>query len=188
MALLSGRMTAWWMLTSALSLVTASALGAQAVRASEYHVKAVFLYNFAQFVDWPSEAFPDSATPFVIGILGRDPFGDFLDQTVSGEQLRGRSFQVRHYQAAGEIKTCHILFISRPEDDRVEGILSDLRSRPILTVSDDAGFAERGGMIRLINDRNRIRLEINLEAAQAAKLTISSKLLRVADIATPRRR
>lgn len=173
---------------AAVWLAAGSSLAAQTVRASEYRLKAVFLFNFAQFVDWPAEAFPDSETPFVIGVLGEDPFGDFLDQTVRGELLRGRPFQVRRYQSVDEIKTCHILFINRPDGDRLEGILSRLRNRPILTVSDAAGFADRGGMVRFVNDRSRIRLQINLDAAQAANLTISSKLLRVAEIAAPRGR
>lgn len=161
---------------------------AQTGPASEYRVKAVFLFNFAQFVDWPSAAFPDTTTPFVIGILGEDPFGGFLDQTVRGEQFRGRPFQIRRYHSVDEITACHILYINQSDGDRVGGIVSRLKDRPILTVSDEAGFAERGGMIRFLNDRNRIRLEINPEAAQAANLTISSKLLRVAEIATPRGR
>jgi hypothetical protein len=163
-----------WFVAAALWLGAAAGLGAQGARATEYHVKAVFLFNFAQFVDWPSDAFPDPQTPLVIGILGDDPFGGFLDQTVGDEHLGGRPFQVRRYRSVDEIKTCHILFISRPEGDR-----------PILTVSDADGFAERGGMIRFVTDRNRIRLQINLEAVKAAHVTISSKLLRVAEIITP---
>ncbi|PYP13281.1 MAG: hypothetical protein DMD56_01075 [Gemmatimonadetes bacterium] len=131
-------------------------------------------------------SFPDPATPLVIGILGNDPFEGFLEQTIRGEQVRGRGFQVRRYHSLDEIKTCHILFISRPEGNRPEAILAGLRNSPILTVSDADGFAERGGMIRFVTDRNHIRLQINLDAAQAASLTISSKLLRVAEIATPR--
>jgi hypothetical protein len=148
-------------------------------------VKAVFLFNFAQFVDWPADAFPGPTTPLVIGVLGDDPFGDFLDQTVRHEHLGGRPFQVRRYQSVDEIKTCHILFISRPDADRPEEILAGLRRRPLLTVSDADGFALRGGMIRFVTDRSRIRLQLNLEAAEAAHLTISSKLLRVAEIVTP---
>jgi len=163
-------------------------LVAQTGKASESHLKAVFLFNFAQFVDWPSEAFPDSATPLVIGVLGDDPFEGFLDQTIRGEHVRGRGFQLQRYRSVGEIKTCHILFISRATGARLDEVLANLRNRPILTVSDDAGFAERGGMIRFVIDQNRIRLQINLDAAQAASLTVSSKLLRVADIVTPQGR
>jgi YfiR/HmsC-like len=166
-------------------LVAARGLTAQAVRASEYQVKAVFLFNFAQFVDWPADAFPDSATPLVIGVLGIDPFGGALDQTVRDERLGRRRFQVRRYRSVDEIKTCHILFISRSEGDRPEGILAGLKHRPILTVSDADGFAERGGMIRFVTDRNRIRLQLNTNATEAAHLTVSSKLLRVAEIVTP---
>src|SRR5438046_2483582 len=81
--------------------------------AAESQVKAVFLFNFAQFVGWPPAAFPDSGTPLVIGILGDDPVEGFLDQTVRGEQVRGRAFQVQRYHSVDEIKTCHVLFISR---------------------------------------------------------------------------
>jgi len=158
---------------------------AQAVRASEYEVKAVFLFNFAQFVDWPAEAFPASDTPLVICVLGNDPFGGALDRTVRDERLGGRPFQVRRYQSVDEIKTCHILFISRSEGDRPRAILAGLKNRPVLTVSDADGFAERGGMIRFVTDRNRIRLQLNTNATEAAHLTISSKLLRVAEIVTP---
>lgn len=170
---------------SALALLAPSgpSLRAQGVQAAEYHVKAVFLFNFAQFVDWPPAAFADSEAPFVICILGDDPFGDFLDQTVRGEQFHGRAFAVRRYKSADEIKTCQILFIS---EQGTEAVLGRLKDRPVLTVSDDQGFAERGGMIRFITDRGRIKLEINPTAAEAANLTISSKLLRVAEIATPR--
>ena len=90
-------------------------LAAQTGPATEYRVKAVFLFNFAQFVDWPADAFADSAAPFVIGVLGSDPFGELLDQTVLGEQLRGRPFEVRRYHTVDEITACHILFIHQPD-------------------------------------------------------------------------
>jgi hypothetical protein len=172
-------------LTSVLLLVRGAGLAGQTAQAPEYQVKAVFLLNFAQFVDWPADAFPDADTPVVIGVLGDDPFGGVLDQTVRGERLGGRSFQVRRYQRVDEIKICHILFIARSEESRPEDVLAGLKNRPILTVSDVDGFAERGGMIRFVTDRNRIRLQINPPAAEAAHLTISSKLLRLAEIVTP---
>jgi len=174
-----------WILGSALALVAAPDLAAQAARPSEYQVKAVFLFNFAQFVDWPPEAVADSQAPLTIGVLGENPFGDVLDATVRGERRGARSFVVRRYQRVEDIKICDILFISRPEGDRPEGVLADLKRRPILTVSDADGFAEHGGMIGFVTDRNRIRLKINLGVVQAAHLTISSKLLRVAEIINP---
>ena len=176
---------AWAVPLAVLLLGGGPGLAAQTARASEYQLKAVFLFNFAQFVDWPADTFSDAATPVVIGVLGEDPFGSVLDQTVRDERLRGRPFQVRRYQSVDEIKTCHILFIRRSDAGRVEEILARLKTRPILTVSDADAFAERGGMIRFVTDRNRIRLQINPEAVEAAHLTISSKLLRVAEVITP---
>ncbi len=120
-------------------------------------------------------------------MLGDDPFGGFLEATLRGEHRGARPFEVRRFQRVDDIKTCDILFISQSEGDRVDEILATLKSRPILTVSDGEAFAERGGMIRFVTESNRIRLKINLQAAQAAHLTISSKLLRVAEIVTPTR-
>jgi len=172
-------------LTTVLLLVCAARLGAQTGKASEAQVKAVFLFNFAQFVDWPPEAVPDSQAPLVIGILGGDPFGDLLDATVRGERRGARPFVVQRYQRVEDITRCDILFISRSVADQPEDILTRLKNRPILTVSDADRFAERGGMIRFVTDRSRIRLQINPVAAEAAHLTISSKLLRVAEVITP---
>ncbi len=188
MAFLSrwGSRGAGWLTLGAL-VGAATALAGQTGRASEYQVKAVFLFNFAQFVDWPADAFPDSAASLVICILGDDPFGGFLDQTVRDEHVGGRALAIRRYRSASEIETCHILFISRTAGERPEDVVAGLKHRPILTVSDADRFAERGGMIRFVTDRNRIRLQINLGAAEAAHLTISSKLLRLAEIVTPPR-
>jgi len=166
-------------------LVAGPGLAAQGVQAPEYQVKAVFLFNFAQFVDWPPQVVPDSQAPLIIGILGHDPFGGILDVTVRGERRGPRPFEVRRYQRVEDIKACDILFISQSENDGLEEILLSLKNQPILTVSDSPRFAERGGMIHLVTERNRIRLKINLRAAQAANLTISSKLLRVAEIVGP---
>ena len=148
----------------------------------EYQLKAVFLFNFAQFVEWPASAFPEAHTPLVICVLGKDPFGAYLDETVRGETVDNHPLAVRRYRTVDEIKECHILFVSRQEQDHMSEILDSLKGRSILTVSDAERFASRGGMIRFVTERNRIRLRINLEAARAANLTISSKLLRPAEI------
>jgi hypothetical protein len=157
-------------------------LSAQPAASAEYQIKAVFLFNFARFVDWPAKAFPDADSPFVIGILGDDPFGSYLDETVRGEKVNGHPLTVQRYRRVGEIRACQVLFISRSEADRLEQILASLRGRSILTVGDTDDFAARGGMIRLATERNKVRMRINLDAVKAANLAISSKLLRVAEI------
>jgi len=166
-------------LLNAVTVLISALLVVQGQRASEYQLKAVFLFNFAQFVDWQPAA---AQTPLLIGILGDDPFGSFLDATVRGERVGMRPIEIRRYRQLADLDTCNILFISRSENDQVEEILAAVQHRPILTVSDGDDFAKRGGMIQFVNDKNRIRLRVNLEAAQAANVTISSKLLRVAEI------
>jgi YfiR/HmsC-like len=168
------------------------ALGAAPARAqapaapTEYQVKAVFLFNFSQFVDWPAGSFPDGRAPLVIGVLGKDPFGATLDEIVRGETVNGRPLEVRRYGSAEQIDdACHILFIERSQEERFDGVLAALKGRSVLTVGDFEGFARRGGIIRFVTVGNKIRLRVNLAAAQDAKLTISSKLLRPAQIVAP---
>src|SRR5258706_6597553 len=152
-------------LLNAVTVLISALLVVQGQRASEYQLKAVFLFNFSQFVDWQPAA---AQTPLLIGILGDDPFGTFLDETVRGERVGERPIEIRRYRQLADIDTCNILFISRSENDRVEEILKAVQTRPILTVSDGDDFAKRGGMIQFRTDKTRIRLRINLEAAQAA--------------------
>jgi hypothetical protein len=157
----------------------------QSAPVNEYQLKAVFLFNFAQFVDWPAAAFTDPHAPIVIGVLGDDKFGNSLDQTVHGEKVNDRPFLVQRYSRLEDIGTCHILFVSQSESSRLGQIIGALQGRNILTVSDADGFAEHGGVIQFVTDHNKIRLDINLEAAKAASLTISSNLLRPATIVSP---
>jgi hypothetical protein len=152
---------------------------------TEYQVKAIFLFNFSQFVDWPPAAFADDRSPLVIGVLGSDPFGTTLDEIVRGETVNGRPLAVRRYEAVEQIEACHILFIGRSQDRQLDAVLAALKERNVLTVGDFAGFARRGGIIRFVTVGNKIRLRVNLAAAQDAKLTISSKLLRPAQIVAP---
>jgi len=149
---------------------------------TEYQVKAVFLYNFAQFVEWPAAAFADDRAPLVIGVLGEDPFGPDLDAAVRGETVNHRPLLVRRYRDISQVEACHILYISGSEGSHLEKILSALRGRTILTVSDSENFARRGGMVGFVTEHNRIRLRISLNAVTAGELSISSKLLRLADI------
>jgi uncharacterized protein DUF4154 len=159
-----------------------AAIAAEAPPSKEYQLKAVFLFNFTQFVEWPSKAFPAADSPLVIGILGEDPFGAYLDETVRGEKANSRPLAVQRYRRVEEIMACHVLFIGGSEAGRLDEVLTSLKGRNILTVGDFEGFASRGGMIKFTTEKNKTRLKINLEAAKAANLTISSKLLKPAEI------
>jgi hypothetical protein len=151
---------------------------------TEYQVKAVFVYNFSRFVEWPPQAFSAPNQPFVIGILGSDPFGSRLDEAVRGEQIDQHPLQVRRFRSVGEIGECQILYIDSSESGQLPQILAALEHRNTLTVSDLDGSSQRGVMIQFVTENNRIRLRINVESARAAGLTISSKLLRTAEIVT----
>jgi hypothetical protein len=174
----------------AASFIFALMLAGSAVAAgpSEYQVKAVFLFNFSQFVDWPASAFASAGAPLVIGVLGDDPFGAALDEAVRGEAVNGRPLEVRRYSTVEEVDHCHILFINIAAKDRLEQALARLRVRQVLTVGDSENFARAGGVIQFVTIDNKIRLQINLDAAKLANLSISSKLLRPAQIVTTAQR
>ena len=157
-------------------------LSAQAPESREYQIEAAFLYNFSQFVEWPADAFPEAETPLVIGVLGDDPFGNYLVETVIGEKANGHPLTIQHYKNIEEIKICHILFINLSEANKQKETIEGLKGRSILTVSDVSGFLKQGGMIRFAKEDNKIRIRINPDAAKEANLVISSKLLRIAEI------
>lgn len=168
----------WW----CIPLLLLNSLAWSATVTSEYQLKAVFLFNFTQFVDWPTQSFADASSPLIIGVLGSDPFGSFLDDTVRDEMVNGRRLTVERYKSADEAQRCHVLFISRSEAPHLPEILGALKTKSILTVSDADDFNRDGGIIRFTTVANKIRLRIAPEAAKTANLVISSKLLRPADL------
>lgn len=166
-----------------LALAAALLLPTAAVPAlGEYQVKAVFLFNFARFVDWPAVTFVDPNAPFTLCIYGADPFGGDLDAVVRGEAVAGRPITVRRMRQQRDFRDCQILYIARDAEGELDEILAALDHRGTLTVSDIDSAAKRGVMIRMMTVRGKIRLSVNVEAARAARLTISSNLLRSAEI------
>jgi hypothetical protein len=149
---------------------------------SEYQIKAAFLYNFTQFTDWPASTFSATNAPIVIGIVGEDPFGNIMDEVVRGEMVRGHPLVIKRLRADEDLRSCHVLFISRSEKDRLPALLSQLKGSPVLTVSDINEFAQEGGMVNLLLANNTVKLEINQAKAEEAGLQISAKLLRLARI------
>jgi hypothetical protein len=151
----------------------------RAQAANEYEVKAAFLYKFASFVEWP----PESAnSPLCIAVVGQDPFGAALDEVAKGKSINGRGFLIKRFKSGQDASACHIVFISASEKSRVRSILDRLQGISILTVSDIPGFCQGGGMIDFELLDQKIRFEINPEAAGRAGLRVSSKLLNVAKI------
>ena len=148
---------------------------------SEYKIKAAYLYNFAKFVEWPAEELADPSLPLSVCIYGKDPFGAALD-SIKDKTVKGRKLVISRSSEINKLEGCHILFISPSEKNNLSVILKKLRDMHILTVSDMEGFASNGGMINLNKVENKIRLEINLDAAEISGLKMSSKLLKLAKI------
>ncbi len=157
-------------------------LGRAATVPNEYSLKAVFLYNFCRFIDWPGAAFTSAGDPLVIGILGADPFGALLEEAVQGETSHGRSIRIEHFRSIREIRRCHVLFLGAGESGRLHEILAAVAGTSIVTVGETTDFVDQGGMIALTTDQNRVRLVINPNTLRNANLNVSSKLLRVAEI------
>jgi hypothetical protein len=155
-------------------------LSAQTI--DETHVKALFLYNFTTFVQWPDSAFNSPNSPFVIGIAGRNVFSSVLYKIVEGEKVGTHPIIVKGVEDKNDAMKCHLLFFERSFFDSFHEIIPELKNYPILTVSDADNFITRAGMIRLYRSQNKIKLEINPRRAAEARLNISSKLLNVADI------
>ncbi|HRD48768.1 MAG: YfiR family protein [Candidatus Competibacter sp.] len=147
----------------------------------EYAVKAAYLYNFAKYVEWPSEAFAGADAPLWICVAGDNPFGGAL-AALSGKTVGDHPVEVRHLPAVTGVDKCHVVFVSRAEQGRIKTVLAKLARLPILTVSDIGDFARMGGMIGLIEADQRIRFGINLTATRQANLKLSSQLLKLATI------
>ncbi len=161
-------------------ILLASVPAVSQAKPSEYAVKAAYLYNFGKFVKWPADSKPGRNANFSICVLGQDPFGTSLDATVEGENISGKPVVVRRVTSAREGSSCNMLYISPSERGRLPEILAAVGKDSTLTVSDMPEFIQRGGMIEFVMDSGRVRFQINLEAAQAAGLNLSSELLKVA--------
>jgi hypothetical protein len=161
------------------ALVLALGAGAALAAAPEYQVKAAFLYNFAKFVEWPPGVLARHASMNVC-VLGEDPFGPLLNRTVEGKQVHDRPIRVARVADLADLSRCHVLFISTSERRELSRLLPAIAGLSILTVGETESFVQEGGMIGFTAGENRVRFEINNEAAERAGLHISSQLLKLA--------
>jgi hypothetical protein len=182
----------------ALSLVCApAAVHADPGSIQEYQIKAAFLYNFIKFVDWPKEAMPDGNEPITIGIIGKDPFGNAFEP-VKDKDVREKKVVVKRFKSIADlkklgesgkdelerqieaVKKCHLLFVCSSEKEYLKDIVNAVKDRPVLTVGDTEEFLQSGGIISFVMEDQKVRFEVNLTAAEHAKLKIRSQLLRLA--------
>jgi hypothetical protein len=162
-------------------LLVAHSVDAQTKTLDEYRVKAAFLFNFAKFVEWPAGAFNGPGDPITICAFG-NPFGGLLEQTIDGKQINERKLIVRQLSDGADVPAgCTILFISA-DRKRQGDLLGRLKGNHVLTVGETENFAAAGGVIGFKLEGEKVRLQINICAAERARLRISSKLLSLAEI------
>jgi hypothetical protein len=155
------------------------AIGAEI--AAEYQLKAEFLERFTRFIDWPANSpVSDPAVPFVIGVLGPDPFGSFLDELAASHRIKGKNVEIRRLSSLDNVNACDVLFISATEKKDLRKVLSRTDSKPILTVSDSDGFGSEGVLINFYTEGDKIRFEINVNTVDRSGLKVKSKLLKLA--------
>ena len=159
-----------------------TALPAQVRQPSEYELKAAFLFNFAKFVDWPTNAFAGPQSPFLVCILGTDPFGGALDKALQGKVIAEHPVSVARVKRVADISGCQILFVAASESQLLPEVLAKLRGLCVLVIGETNDFASSGGAIQFTLEDNRVRFFINPDAADRAGLKISSKLLALAKI------
>ena len=147
----------------------------------EYRVKAAFLFHFIQFVDWPAEGSGDENKPITVCTVGGDPFDGDLEATLKGKSIGARPIQIRHLKKPEEVQACQVVFVSGGERKKVLLALDPFKNPAILTVGEDDVFIKQGGMIGFCTDRsNKVRFDVNVDAATHAKLKVSSRLLALA--------
>jgi hypothetical protein len=177
MALLS-RLAGIRLITGALGICLA--FPALSQTRGEYQVKAAFLLNFARFVEWPQEALPNPTDPIATCVLGQDPFGRWLKDTVDGRSIEGRALILRRISKPDEAGTCQILFVSASEPKRTWSALTDTPMPGVLTIGETPEAGQGGAVIIFTLEDDRVRFEINTQAADRAKLRLNSRLLSLA--------
>jgi len=165
-----------------LSLTLAIGQGGEPVSAGEYEVKAAWLLNLARFVEWPAEKLGDPSAPFIIGIVGADPFGGDLDKLAAGKTVAGRAVVIQRLSASQNIEKCHVLLVSRGERRTLQKESAALARASVLTVSDGDRSTASGSVVGFVMRDNRVQIEVNLAAAERHSLVVSSRLLRLVTV------
>lgn len=169
-----------------LMLVLLSVLGpralAQDAKFSEADLKAAFLFNFTTLIEWPPEAFPKEEAKVVVGVYGDEDFATTLRTLLTEKKAHGRPFVVKRLINAADAKTCQIVFFREGETRKMAQAYDSIKKLPILTVGESDEFLDNGGMFNFFFEDKQLRFEVNPATAENAKLTVSSKLLRLAKI------
>jgi hypothetical protein len=169
-------------LAALLSFACAPLDRAQTEAPGEYQLKAAFLFNFAKFIDWPPASFSSPQSPFVVCILGPDPFGHAMDEAFRDKMIDNRPVAIQRFKDIAQARQCHMVFVSQSESFRLADIIQALHGQCVLLVGESEGFAAAGGVIEFAIEQNHVHFVINTDAAGRAGLRVSSKLLSLARV------
>ncbi|TCO87035.1 uncharacterized protein DUF4154 [Chthoniobacter flavus] len=161
-------------------LMVATALAQRPGDVREFQKKAEFINSFTKFVEWPARKFAQPDSPFVIGVYGADNISALLQESIQERLIKGRPVVIKHLLNKEELHSCHVLFISRSERDRLGPILAEVRRENVLTVGECDNFLEKGGVINFVTVGGQVRFQISTDAAAREKLSVSSHLLQLA--------
>lgn len=167
------------LLIAIFSVFFSNVLPARALEGTEYQIKGAMMVNFIKFVEWPEPEASSGEDIIVIGIIGRDDFGDTLDH-IEGRVTGGKRLTIRHFDSLAGIEACQILFVSESETYRTGVILDRVAGIPVLTIGETEAFTRIGGVIRFFMEKKHVRFEINPAAAADAGLRLNAKLLEIA--------
>lgn len=170
-----------WILLILLAILPVTEAGGQQPAASEYQIKAAFIYHFARFTQWPEGSFENPDSPLVLYLITTDPDADVL-LSLRDKVVRNRRLVVRKTDSGADIQGCHILFLATDDAEIIRRGLALARGRAILTVGETLGFNRLGGVINFFEREMRLRFAVNLDAAKDAGLKFSSQLLMSAEI------
>jgi hypothetical protein len=164
-------------------LLASMPAGAVMQAPSEYQLKMDLIPKFTRFVEWPSQSpVRNSYSPFILGVIGRSPFGDEFERYFLKQTLKGKGVQIRYCRTLEDLDTCDLVFICASEKDRLKPILARVRQKPILTVSDSPGFSKEGVMVCFLREGNRLAFEVNAASAKEAGIQFASSFLQVVRI------
>jgi hypothetical protein len=180
---MSGRISnlPFMLMTAAVLVMLSAARADDSTR--EYRVKAALIFNFMQFVEWPQGTFAAADSPFIVAVVGQDPFDGTLDKAMADKTIGGRKIVVKYFGSVDSIESCQLLFVPAGQDPSIEKIIKNkLADQPILTIGESEAFMWAGGIARFYYDDGKIHFEIDPQAADQARLKFSSKLLKMATI------
>jgi hypothetical protein len=173
-------MTNFRLFISLLFFITRSfSISGQKDKASEYNLKAAFIYNFTRYIEWKEGS---DENEFIIGIIGTSPINDPLAEIVKTETVDNKKITIKRFSKPADIGFCHILFISQNAGVALDDILAKTSGKGTLIISEQNGYAEQGTAINFVIINRKLKFEANVKAINSAGLTASSQLLKLAII------